>query len=191
MKRLLFFCFISLAALNVFSQDGSGEFMHSLGGKYFVYGNTSGFTGGAILYSPRYNFASLGANSTVSAGTHLGIGFSLTAGPGGSASSLILDLPAVAELNFGYGSSKEAEGGFGGFIGAGYGLHRVTLSVDGYGSSATITGPVFGGGVRFEIPRAGAFEIGASYMIDLKDKDQKVNILGISFSYLLGMGRGD
>lgn len=165
------------------------EFMHSLGGKYFFYGNSDGFYGGSILYSPRLNVTSNG-NSAISVGTHFGLGFSLQSGPGGSASSLILDAPIVGEFNFGYGATKDADAGFGGYAGAGYGIHRVSLNVDGYGGSATLHGPVFTGGIRFELPAIGGFDLGASYMLDLKNKDQKVNILGISISYLLGMGGG-
>jgi len=190
MKKLVCSCVILLTLSSAFAQQGA-EFMHSLGGKYFIYSNSDGFYGGAAVYSPRVNFANLGTSSTVSAGTHLALGFSLASGPGGNATSFLYDLPAVAELNFGFGSSKEADGGFGGYIGAGYGLHHVSINVDGYGGSATIHGPVFTGGIRFDIPRVGAMELGASYMIDLKDKDQKVNILGITVSYLLGMGSRD
>lgn len=163
------------------------EFMHSLGGKYFFYGNTDGVTGAGILYSPRINFSSEG-NSTLSVGTRLGLGFSLQSGAGGSSSSLVLDLPVLAEYNFGFGSTKEADGSFGGYIGAGYGLHRASYATNYVSGSATVHGPVFGGGIRALIGSIGAFELGASYSLDLKSKvkESKMNIFGISVSYLFG-----
>ena len=184
MKKLFFSCLVLFSVSKLSAQT---EFMHSLGGKYFFYGNSDGFSSAGILYSPRLNLTSTG-NSAISVGTHLGLGFSLHAGAGGSASSLVLDIPLVAEYNFGYGSSRESESGFGGFLGAGYGIHRVSLNVEGEGGAATIHGPVFTGGIRFNIPAVGPLELSGSYMLDLKNKDAKSNILGISVSYLLGMG---
>lgn len=163
------------------------EFMHSLGGKYLFYSNSDGLTGGALLYSPRINFSS-GSNSTLSVGTHFGLGFSAQTGAGGESSSFILDVPIVAEYNVGFGATKDAEGAFGGYIGAGYGIHRVSMRTDYASGSASLHGPVFNGGVRFMIGSVGAFEVGASYSLDLKTKvkEAKANIFGISVSYLFG-----
>lgn len=164
--------------------------MHSLGGKYFFYGNTDGITGAGILYSPRLNLNSEG-NSTLSVGTRLGLGFSVQTGTGRS-SSLVLDLPVLAEYNVGFGSTKEADGSFGGYIGAGYGIHRAAYATDFVSGSATVHGPVFGGGIRALVGSIGAFELGASYSLDLKTKvkDAKMNIFGISLSYVFGFREG-
>lgn len=183
MKKCLIVLCILFTCKGAFSQ----EFMHSLGGKYFFYANSDGFYSTTILYSPRVNVSS-SENSSISVGTHLGLGFSFYSGPYGSSSSFVFDIPLVAEYNFGFGSSSENSSGFGGYVGAGYGIHRVSLSVDGSSGAATIHGPSFTGGVRFDIPGIGPFDIGASYMLDLKNKDTKVNIFGVSISYLLGMG---
>lgn len=185
-KRLLSACFVLFL---LHSATAQVEFMHSFGGKYFFYANSEGFSSAGLLYSPRVNVTS-GENSAISVGTHLGLGFSLQAGAGGNASSLVLDLPLVGEYNFGYGSMSDIESGLGGYVGAGYGLHRVSLNVEGYSAGATLHGPVFTGGIRFNIPAVGPLELGASYMLDLKSKDVKSNVLGISISYLLGMNRG-
>jgi hypothetical protein len=184
MKKWFVACFALFLFNNLSAQT---EFMHSLGGKYFFYGNSDGFSSAGILYSPRINLTNTGGGA-ISVGTHFGLGFSLHAGAGGSASSLVLDIPVVGEYNFGFGSTRESEAGFGGFIGAGYGIHRVSLNVEGVGGAATIHGPVFTGGIRFNIPALGPLELGGSYMLDLKSKEVKSNILGISLSYVLGMG---
>ena len=165
------------------------EFMHSFGGKYLFYGNSDGVTGGVLLYSPRLNLNAEG-NSTLSIGTHFGLGFNVSSrsDEGGGSSSFILDLPLVAEYNVGFGSTSDADGSFGGYVGAGYGIHRASMSTA-YGSgSATLHGPVFTGGLRFLIGSVGAFELGASYNLDLKTKvkEAKSNIFGISVSYIFG-----
>lgn len=186
MKRFILSAMLLFSVCLLRAQDGGVEFMHSLGGKYFAYANADGLTGATFLYSPRVNLTGTG-NTAISVGTHLGLGFGLYSGPGGSSSSLILDAPLVGEFNFGYGASKDADASFGGYLGAGYGIHRVSLNVDGYGGSATLNGPVFTGGIRFNVGSIGSFDLGASYLLDMKNKDQKINIFGISISYLLGM----
>jgi hypothetical protein len=184
MRKVIIMCCLLMATSLSFAQV---EFMHSLGGKYLFYSNSDGMIGGAALYSPRINLSS-GGNSTFSVGTHFGLGFSGQTGPQGSSSSFILDVPLVGEYNFGFGSTKDAEGGFGGYLGAGYGIHHVSSNTDYSSGSASIHGPVFDGGVRFLVNPVGAFEVGASYMLDLKTKtsDAKLNIFGISVSYLFG-----
>jgi hypothetical protein len=185
MKRLIFAAMLLLSVCQLRAQDGV-EFMHSLGGKFFLYPNTEdGLTGTTILYSPRVNLTST-ENTSISVGTHLGLGFAMYSGPEGSSSSLILDAPLVGEFNFGHGSTSESEAGFGGYIGAGYGFHRVSMNVDGYSSSATLNGPVFTGGIRFAMGSIGSYDIGFSYMANIK-KDIKVNPIGISISIMLGM----
>jgi len=186
MKKFFFACFVLLFSKASFSQ---AEFMHSLGGKYYFYANSDGFTGAGFLYSPRINLTNSG-DAALSVGTHLGLGFSLHAGAGGSSSSLLLDVPLVAEYNIGFGSTKESESGFGGYIGAGYGIHRVSLMTDDYGGSATIHGGVFTGGIRFNISGYAPLDLGVSYMLDLKNKDVKSNIFGLSISYMFGMNSG-
>ncbi|WP_315816407.1 hypothetical protein [Paraflavitalea speifideaquila] len=167
MRRLTVMLCLVLATYSLSAQGP--EFMHSFGGKYLFYSNSDGVTGGALLYSPRVNLSS-GGNNTFSVGTHLALGFSAQSGAGGSSSSFILDLPLVAEYNVGFGATKDAEGGFGGYMGAGYGIHRVSMQTDYYSGKASVHGPVFTGGVRFLVNPIGAFDIGASYSLDLKIK---------------------
>lgn len=183
MKRIFAYCFLLLLMKGTFAQV---EFMHSLGGKYFFYSNADGLSAGTFVYAPRVNVSST-ESSSISVGTRLGLGFSIQSGPAGSSSSLVLDLPVLAEYNVGYGSTRDNESGFGGYVGAGFGIHRVSQNTDGYGGSATLYGPVFSGGIRFNINAIGPLEIGGSYMLDLKSKDVKFNILGISVSYILGL----
>lgn len=190
MKKVIVMCCLVMATGLSFGQGI--EFMHSLGGKYMLYSNTDGMTGSTIVYSPRINFSSEG-NSSFSLGTHLGLGFSATSRAEGSSSSFILDIPIVAEYNIGFGSTKDADGTFGAYAGAGYGIHKVSLNTEYSSGSASTHGPVFDGGVRFLLNRVGAFEVGASYMLDLKSKPSaaKLNVFGISVSYLFGFSSND
>lgn len=187
MRKLFFSSWLLMSFISLQAQDGP-EFMHSLGGKFFFYPNSDGFTSTAIVYSPRVNVI-YGENSSLSIGTHLGLGFSLTNRAQGGSRSFVLDLPLVVEWNLGTGSTRDYTDGFGGYVGAGYGLHRVSISSDEWGgnSAATLHGPVFTGGFRFSAGMAGVFELGGSYLIDLKSKEQKINPVGISLSYFLGL----
>jgi hypothetical protein len=185
-KRSLSVCFILFL---IHSASAQVEFMHSLGGKYFFYANTDGARSGLVLYSPRVNLLT-SDNSALSVGTHFGLGFSIQVNLAGeSASSLVLDMPLVAEYNFGFGSTLKSNAKVGGYLGAGYALHRISLNVDGESASLNIHGPVFTGGFRFDIRLVGSFEVGASYMPDSRGEEDKFNIFGVSVSYMLGMGR--
>lgn len=184
MKHLIGAALLLLSVCQLRAQDGV-EFMHSVGGKYFFYPNSDGLTSTSILYSPRLNLTST-EGSSISVGTHFGLGFSAYSGPQGSQSSLVLDLPLVGEFNFGHGSTTENESSVGGYIGAGYGIHRISMNENGYGGSATLHGPVFTGGIRFTLGRIGSYEIGGSYLANIK-KDYKTNPFGISVSYLFGL----
>lgn len=184
MKHFISAALLLLSVCQLRAQDGI-EFMHSIGGKYFFYPNADGLTSTSFLYSPRVNLSSTESTS-LSVGTHFGLGFSAYSGPSGSSSSLVLDLPLVGEFNFGHGSTVDNESSFGGYVGAGYGIHRISMNDNGYGGSATLHGPVFTGGVRFSLGRIGSYEVGASYLANIK-KDYKVNPFGISVSYLFGL----
>lgn len=185
MKHLFGAALLLLSMCQLRAQDGV-EFMHSLGGKYFIYPNADGLTSTSFLYSPRLNLSSTESTS-ISVGTHFGLGFSAYSGPAGSQTSLVLDLPLVGEFNFGHGSTIDNESSVGGYVGAGYGIHRISMSDSEYGGgSATLHGPVFTGGVRFSLGRIGSYEVGASYLANIK-KEYKVNPFGISVSYLFGL----
>ena len=160
--------FISIFLMSLLSSHlliGQVSFSHTVGGS--IYSSTDNTGAGGIMYSPRLNFLELADEVTVSIGTHIGLGLSLNSRSG--ANSLALDIPLVAEMNFGCASHPDASSGFGGFVGAGYGISRIG-SQGAFGSGYNeASGLVFNGGIRTELLN---FPVGlrVSYMINsLKD----------------------
>jgi hypothetical protein len=184
MKYLVSAFLLLISVCQLHAQYGV-EFMHAVGGKYFFYPNAEGLSSTSIVYSPRINLTSTESNS-ISVGTHFGIGFSVYSGPGGSQRSLALDLPLVGEFNFGHGSTFDNESAVGGYVGAGYGIHRISMAENDISGSATLHGPVFTGGIRFTLGRIGSYDLGATYMVNT-NKDYKTTPFGISISYTFGM----
>jgi hypothetical protein len=183
---------LTMLAIGLITMIGAGaqatvEFHHSLGAKFYLYpadGAGAG-TGAAAIYSPRINILS-SRSGALSLGTHAGLGFNINSQSGGA---LIIDLPLVAEYNFAGFSTSQSGGGFGGYIGAGYGYHRIAVTNIANKITANINGPIFTGGLRFNAGRNARFgsgyEIGASFMPG-KYSGVSQNVLGLSFSVLLG-----
>jgi hypothetical protein len=163
MKKLILFVATCIISVNAFSQS----FQHGIGTSVFfdnlVPDKISTIT--AITYSPRFNFRETEMMSA-SLGIPLSIGFM---GEGNStydettdeevASSIngfTLDVPLMANLNLGAGSSRMNTNDFGGFIGAGYTYHYSSsrdYTKDGLEKS--IGGSSFGltinGGIRVSV----------------------------------------
>lgn len=100
---------------------GQISFSHSIGGS--IYAATNNTSAGGIMYSPRLNILEIDDDLTLSIGTHIGAGMSFNSREG--ASSLALDVPVMAEVNFGFASSSNSRSDFGGFAGVGYGISRI------------------------------------------------------------------
>jgi hypothetical protein len=180
-KTFIFTCLLFMASTSGIAQV---SFSHSLGASYYFCPVAEGL---GLMYSPRLNLASLGGESSFSIGTHLGLGLSFSSqsgGEGGSSSSYTLDLPIVLELNFGQASQPGASSMFGGFFGVGYGYSSIGSS-DSWGgiSSNKTSGPLFNGGIRFDIANR-PLGIRASYLKSL-DKDAK-DVIGVGISYNFG-----
>ena len=157
------------------------SFSHSIGGGIFA-GNKSG-SGQGITYSPRLNFMELGDEMTLSAGTHLSLGFSGTSNSqSGSSGSFLIDLPIVAEMNFGCGSNNDSRSSFGGFIGAGFGYNKMASSDPVFGTtSMSSSGLLVNGGIRALIKER-PIGLRVSYLLSSKQ-----TVLGIGIFYMLGM----
>ena len=149
---------------------GQVSFSHSLGAAYYVSTSTtsteyseSTSTIGApgILYSPRVNVVELGREMTVSVGTHLGLGFMLDTSSGSA--SFAMDLPVVAEINFGHGAHADTRSSLG-------------------GSTNKASGPVLNGGVRALI---NGVPVGfrLSYLLNMEEGG---NVAGIGAFYTFG-----
>ncbi|HLV70171.1 hypothetical protein [Xanthomarina gelatinilytica] len=167
-QKLIFLIFFSSSMM--FSQT---SFSHAAGiAGYFGTRNANSVAAG-ITYSPRFNFFRVSENSTLSIGSHIGLGYNIT---NREANSFSYHLPVVLEFNFGHASDKtKYENGFGGFIGFGYSIdntQRSSYYYNGFTSiniveNDVIKGPMVNLGMRFKF-------LGKS--------------AGIRFSYLYGTG---
>jgi hypothetical protein len=178
MKKITLFAILISFSLLLNAQT---SFSHSIGGG--IVGVGPNFTVPTLMYSPRLNIKSIGENSTISVGTHFGLGFNLESSNsrtgGSSGNSFInINLPVLAEYNFGRGSSPDNEDGFGFFIGAGGGLNYAAVS----GGAASSYGPMGNAGVKFQIAN---YDLGlrGGYMLDLSSN--KLNVWVVNLLYNL------
>ena len=148
-----------LIGSGVFAQ----RFMQSAGGTISVMSSPAP-TGGVyssvtlvlknLTYYPRFNFVE-NPNSSISAGIPLSVGFGTFSNSDGDASFYYgYDLPLAIDYNIGGGSTKEADGKTGGYVGAGFGYTYTNLSEPSgvYGPDeykAISYGPIARAGIRF------------------------------------------
>ncbi|AKP52277.1 hypothetical protein CA2015_2870 [Cyclobacterium amurskyense] len=191
MKKTLLLAAIALVFIALPKVSlGQVSFSHSLGAAYYVststiiteYSESTSTIGSpAILYSPRINVVELGEEMTVSVGTHLGLGFSADTSTGSA--SFALDLPVVAEINFGHGAHADTRSSVGGYAGVGYGINRLGGGSDFDGVSTNkASGPVLNGGVRALI---NGIPVGlrVSYLLNMEEGG---NVAGIGAFYTFG-----
>ncbi len=172
--------FLTLGIVIMSVQIGFGQvsFSHSIGASYYF---SSYASAPAIMYSPRLNLIQVGDESTISIGTHLGLGISYNSQAG--ASSFALDLPIMAELNLGNGASKEANSSFGGFFGLGFGISKLGSASAWGGDYNDAAGLVVNGGVRFHLNER---PLGVRVAYLLNAKEGFASVLGIGAMYTLG-----
>ena len=157
---------------------GQMSFSHALGVAYY---SSSNATAPGVTYAPRLNFLELGDELTVSVGTHLGLGIAGSSREG--ASSFALDLPLVAEVNFGHAANPDANSSFGGFAGLGFGISKIG-SAGAFGADYNdAAGPVFNGGVRMLIKER-SLGVRISYLLNTKDGFS--DVLGLNLFYTFG-----
>lgn len=100
-------------------------------------------------------------------------------------SSFVFVLPLMLELNLGNSSNPDNDNDFGGFVGAGYGISRLSNNDFIYGgNSAATSGPVFNAGLSYN-----GVGIRFSYLFSTKDvlpgTDSSPNVLGLALLYTL------
>ena len=134
------------------------------------------------MYSPRVNLLNLNNKMTLSAGTHLGLGFALASDGTNTSATFHYDLPLVAELNFGHGAHKETSSRFGGFLGAGYGFNRMQGSLDSPSDYRQSNGFLINGGLRFKVKNA-SWGLRASYLFNQKAGGENVMSLGAFYTF--------
>jgi len=170
---------ILLSALLALSQITYAQISFSHAGGLADYG-AGDVSAPAVLYSPRLNFVELGDEMTLSIGAHIGGGLAFNSREG--ANSLALDIPVVAELNFGHAAHPDAESSFGGFAGVGYGISRIGDSST-FGSGYNdARGIVVNAGLRALIKE---YSVGVrvSYMFNTKEGSK--NVIGLGAFYTL------
>jgi hypothetical protein len=147
--------FLSFFVFRVSAQ----EFMHSFGATIAVVTakvetdySSSNFTMSQTLFSyfPRYNFVE-NENSSVSVGmpVAIGIGISRNQFDDDLGIAFAYDVPLVLDYNIGCKSTMDNEATFGGYYGAGFGYHSMSISKSKYSDfKGSSYGPIFRGGVR-------------------------------------------
>ncbi len=148
-----------------------------------------------VSWYPRYILSETG-NGSISVGVPVSLGFSgsFNSREGGNF-SFGLDAPIAVDYNFGVGAfaEEEGEGGFGGFIGAGFGFTSTASSTtDDYNttiwnetdfSKAKSYGPMGHAGIRFPIGQGKILTIRLSFKKGLEK--EKYNFFGGSLFYRL------
>ncbi|MBS9525314.1 hypothetical protein KI659_14945 [Litoribacter alkaliphilus] len=177
MKKLYLFVILFSLGGVLSNLKAQVTFSHSAG--VFSTNLTSNIPAG-LAYSPRVNFLELTDESTLSFGTHLGLGIT-----GGWASDLLVDVPLVVEYNFGHASSPYSDALFGGFVGLGYDyMHIESLGDEPSTLRQSIHGPMVNAGIRaivLEVP----FMLRAAYTLNLNDHQgnpTNVLVLGLLFN---------
>lgn len=159
------------------SSNAQISFSHSAGAGLYGGGDAGS---PAIVYSPRLNILAFGDNATVSVGTHVGAWLAFNSREG--ASSLAFDLPLVAELNLGNKSTKDNDSGFGGFVGAGYGISRLASDGEFGLAENKASGVVVNGGIRANV-LGRSLGVRVSYLINFKDNASNVIGAGIAYNF--------
>ena len=159
------------------------QFSHSVGASLFLVSANQGIsaTSWGITYYPRYTVSS---SFSVGVPLSLGLAGSYNSQDGASSgSSITVQLPIVADYNYGLGSSEKSDDSkFGFYVGAGLGYFSTTYTDDLGGGSVTATGPYAHSGIRFNI-KDHAYDFGASYHAGLSG--DKASIIGIRLLYAL------
>jgi hypothetical protein len=186
-----------LIGSGVFAQ----RFMQSAGATISVMsaGAVDGYTSITLLlndvtYYPRFNFVE-NPNSSISAGIPLSVGFGTFSDPYGDASLYyIFDAPLAIDYNIGGGSTKDAGGKTGGYVGAGFGYTYTSLTEPSgiYGPDeykAISYGPMARAGVRFRFsldnkptPDFG-LTVGFFYKVGLEADKFKTGGLNLLFDF--------
>lgn len=169
-------CFLSFTLSNV---QGQTRFSHSLGASYYSSNKTSS---AGIMYSPRVNLLNLNHKMTLSAGTHLGLGFALGFDGTNTSTMFNYDLPLVAEVNFGHGANRESSARFGGFVGGGYGFNRMRSAPESPSGYQESQGFLINGGLRFKLKNT-SLGVRASYLLNNKSGGQNIASLGVFYNF--------
>ena len=153
-----------IALIFVYNRLPAQSFMHSIGATISIMDARIHDSWGSsysistmqtnFSYFPRYNFAE-SDNTSVSIGLPLGAGIGISDnGLSDYGVAFAFDIPAVVDYNFGYKSTLENDSRVGGYLGAGFGYYRITVSKSSYSDFTGVSyGPMARAGFRFTTPR--------------------------------------
>ncbi|WP_212003639.1 hypothetical protein [Chitinophaga sp. HK235] len=196
MKKLFLLAAACIAGFSSYSQS----FVHGAGVVAFIQtaANSDAFAVGGLTYSPRFNFMEQD-NMSLSLGVPLsiGLGGSYNSSYGSYSGesnnlSFIFNAPLVFNANFGRGSSRDADGRFGFFVGAGYGFHYSSRNQNYYNNvsgdysasaKSSTNGPMGNAGFRIGVGRVHNIEVKLSYMKGLSDDKPNVFSIGTLFNF--------
>ncbi len=165
MKKLLI---LSIFALSFSNLNAQNYFTSSIGVSYSTFTNDKTLataTSFGIAASPRINLLDFSEGMSLSAGTHLEFGYIIQSespqrydeftdtyiGGEEKAADFLINVPLVAELNFGKDSTEDNENSFGGYFGGG---------VSGLYMKEFIFAPTVNAGLRF-----GNFNLEFGYLL--------------------------
>jgi hypothetical protein len=186
----------SLLSLFFSTASFSQRLMHSAGSTASIlfgdikdqyYSYSFSLTQTNLTYFPRYNFVE-GSNTSVSIGAPVSVGVGIYSSYNNDdvGISFAYDLPAVVDFNFGAKSTANNIKKYGGYVGAGFGYYKVSISQTSYSNFNGATyGPIFRGGARFGFSAKGlgahAISLGLFYKKGI-DKN-KLNTVGLSLMF--------
>lgn len=168
--------FLTLSAIFICQlANAQVSFSHAAGMSFFVGGEAAT---PAFMYAPRLNVVEFGDEATLSVGTHLSAWIVLSS-RNPSSNAYALDIPLVAELNFGHGAHPDADSDFGGFVGLGYGISFL----GGNNNENSASGPVANIGARMYIADK---PVGLRLSFLYNTEEEGENVFGLSLFYTLG-----
>ncbi len=134
-----------------------------------------------ITYFPRYNFVE-NNNSSISIGMPVGLGIAIAeSGYGDYGILFSYDVPVALDYNFGCKSTPDNEAGFGGYLGLGFGYHKVTISKSSYMDfNGGTYGPIVRGGIRISPPSFNGYGITLGLQYKKGLEKSKMNSYGMA-----------
>ncbi len=183
MKKYLTLAILLLLTIGL--KQSAAQILHynSIGITSFAISNSaySGL-GHTATISSRLNLLTISDEVNISAGTHFSVGFAKNSSSNGT--NLLLDIPALGEVNFGHAATNESALDYGGFFGAGFGNNMMFYNrADGSFDENSVEGLYINGGVKFYF-KDSSFGVRFSY---LQGSDSEDKIYGLGLMYNLGI----
>jgi hypothetical protein len=129
-------------------------------------------------YFSRYNFSE-SDNSSFSLGVPLSAGIGLVNNSDGVAFSV--DVPLMADYNFGCDAIPESESGFGGYLGGGFGYSYTSASTYFGSNNISNYGPAVHAGVRLVVSQKFSQSMTFGLFYKLGIEQEKYKTIGFNF----------